>query len=272
MTFSFFRRMRGACGVTRGKQVAEALGGRVDPKSGYENDVCIYLLGMHRTDGPEVAHAYYDVMDCGYARLSRLKGRTHGPIIAVSMAQYVELRDFFPKRDMYFIPHHHCNFERQLRLADRPVKRVGCCGGDSAVQWPHDRVKAWLESYGLEWRFTNEYLHRERVVDFYKELDIQIVFRPTHSRGIPAHTNPLKLSNAGSFGIPTVAFPEVAFTPEWSGESVVYADNMGEMMRQVKRLADDPGWYAEVSHGAMVKAESYHIDNVMPFYRALPGA
>jgi hypothetical protein len=267
MNFSFFRRVRGAGGVTRGKQIAERLGGRVDPADGYEDDVCIYILGCYREDAPEVKRAYYDVMDCGGARLSRVIGRTKGHIIAVSKAQWAEFCKL--PRAIYFIPHHHCNYEREQRPADRPVRRIGCCGGDSAVQWPHDRMKVWAESIGLEWVFTNEYLRRERVVDFYKELDIQIVFRPTHSRGIPAHTNPVKLSNAGSFGIPTVAFPEVAYTPEWGSESVVYADNMGAVMREVKRLKDDPVWYAEMAEAARMKAEQYHIDNIVPLYREL---
>lgn len=270
MGFSFFRRVRMAGGETRGKQMAKILGGRVEPESDFENDVCIYILGRYEL--PEVRYAYYDVMDCGYARLSRLKGRTKGPIIAVSEAQWIELKSYYPKREVIFIPHHHCNFDRETRPIDRPVLRVGCCGGDAAIQWPHDRVKVWLEQYGLEWVFMNEYLYRERVVEFYKNIDIQIVFRPTHSRGIPAHTSPLKLSNAGSFGIPTVAYPEVAFMPEWNSNSVVYADNMGELMRQVKRLKDDPAWYCQMSEAAREKSESYHIDNIAKLYRELPGA
>ncbi|MFK5282474.1 hypothetical protein ACI3PL_23225, partial [Lacticaseibacillus paracasei] len=67
-----------------------------------------------------------------------------------------------------------------------------------------------LADMGLEWRFCNHYSKRRYVVDFYKEIDIQISFRPHHPRGIILHMNPLKLSNAGSFGIPTVGFPEPA--------------------------------------------------------------
>lgn len=257
-------------GETRGRQMAACLDGQLDPESGYENDVCIYLHGSYRRDGPEVAHAYYDVMDAGLARISRIRGKTRGGIIAVSAAQYAELHATCPGRRVYLIPHHHCNFDRELR-PKRPVRRVGCCGGDGAIQWPHDRVKFWLEMMGLEWAFMNEYTHRERVVDFYRTLDVQIVFRPTHARGIPAHTSPLKLSNAGSFGIPTVAFPEIAFVREWH-DQCVYADSMNELMRQVKRLKDEPEWYEEMSVRAREKAENYHIERVAEYYRALPGA
>jgi len=268
MTFSFFPKVRGAGGFTRGKQMAEKLGGRFEPDSGFEDDVCIYILGRYPEIEPK--HSYYDVMDCGYARLSRIMANTKGSIIAVSKSQWNEFTRLM--RAIYFIPHHHCNYDRELRPKDKPIRKVGVCGGDGAVQWPHHRIEAWLNSIGLEWKFGNEYLRRERVIDFYRDLDIQIVWRPTHSRGIPGHTSPLKLSNAGSFGIPTVAFPEVSFTPEWGHDHVIYADHMHELMRQVKRLKDDPVWYAERSEKARLKAEEYHIDNVADYYRELPGA
>ena len=266
---SFFRRTRYASGVTRAIQIAERVGGKVDPKEGYENDACVYLLGR-TPDGDEPEYSYYDVMDCGYARLSRVKAGTKGAIITISKSQWNELRAL--PRTIYFIPHHHVNYDRELRPKDRPVLKIGCCGGDSAIQWPHDRMKVWVGQYGLEWYYTNEYLLRDRVVDYYRQLDIQIVFRPTHTRGIPGHTNPIKLSNAGSFGIPTVAYPEIAYAGEWEPGEVIYADNMGELMKQVERLKNDKEYYAEASERARIKAEEYHIDKIIPMYEALPGA
>jgi len=209
VNFSFFRRIRGGGNEIRGKQMAIHLGGKLDPKDGYEDDICIYILGTMRYDGPEVKCAYYDLMDAGLARLARVKQRTKGAIIAVSKTQFDNFKERFNGRKLYFIPQHHCNFNRELRV-DRPIETVGCCGGDAAVQWPHDRVKVLLEGMGLKWEFCNELSRRENVVDFYKKIDIQIVYRPSHNRGseMMLHSNPLKLSNAGSFGIPTVAYPE----------------------------------------------------------------
>ena len=248
--------------------MADCLGGRLDPTEGYENDVCVYLLGFHHEPEPE--YAYYDVMDCGYARLSRIRGRTKGGIIAVSRAQHREFLEAFPGRQIHLIPHHHCNYENEKR-PERPVRTVGCCGGDGAVQWPHYRIEAWLQSMDLKWSITNEYLRRERVVDFYKTIDIQFVWRPTHKRGIAAHTNPLKLSNAGSFGIPTVCFPEPAFTAEWVN-GCIYAENMTEAMRKIRQLAEDAAWYEEMSQRAKRAAAGYHISRIAECYRALPGA
>lgn len=250
--------------------MAAYLGGKFRPESGYENDVCIYILGSYRYDGPEVRFAYYDVMDCGMARLQRIRRRTKGALISVSRTQFDNLRKTFPGRKVYFIPQHHCNFKREVR-PDRPVATVGCCGGDAAVQWPHDRVKELLSGMGLSWEFCNELQSRKRVVEFYKKLDIQIVYRPTHNRGneMIAHSNPLKLSNAGSFGIPTVAYPEPSFTDEWKDECL-YSDGMEGLMRLVEKLKDDRGFYGEMSDKAKAKSEEYHIDNIAPLYRQLP--
>lgn len=266
--FSFFRVLRGGGPVIRAVQMAEKLGGRVNPESGYEDDVCIYILGTYRLDGGEVQHAYYDVMDCGLARLERIRRRTHGDVIAFSKTQYKDLIRILPGRNVHFIPQHHCNFDRETRPG-RPILRVGCCGGDGAVQWPHDAIARYLKGMGLEWQFTNE-LHRRRgVVRFYRTLDIQIVFRPTCARYPNLfHMNPLKLSNAGSFGIPTVAWPEPSFTAEWSG-SFLPVDSMAEMMAQVEKLKNDPGLYAEMAHRARAKAEEYHIDHIAERYKEL---
>ena len=273
MGFSFFTRknMGGGGYETRGNQVASFLKGRVDPLDGYENDVCIYILGTHKYEGSEVEFSYYDVMDCGMARLWRIRHKTKGGIIAISKTQYDNFMETFPGRKLYLIHHHHCNFKRELR-PNRPVLTVGCCGGDAAIQWPHDRVKTRLAGMGLEWIFCNELHRRERVVEFYKKIDIQIVYRPTHHRGseMMVHGNPTKLHNAGSFGIPTVAYPEPAFIAEW-GNECLYADGMGGILNLVRKLKDDTVLYSEMSDRAKVKAEEYHIDNLIPLYKSLPG-
>ena len=273
MGFSFFRRIRNAGGEIRGTQVANYLGGRVDPQNGYEDDVCIYILGIMRYDSPEVRWSYYDVCDCGYARLQRVRSRTKGGLIAISKSQFDYLKKVVPKREVYFIRQHHCNFKRELR-PKRPVLTVGCCGGDAAVQWPHDRIKAILGQLGLQWMFLQELRNHQRVVDFYKQLDIQLVYRPTHSRGMDMmiHGNPLKLSNASSFGIPTVAFPEPAFTAEWNNGECLYCDGMNNAFSLIQKLKDEPAFYEDIAEKAKLKAEEYHIDNVAKLYRELPGA
>jgi len=246
--------------------MATQLQGKFNPTSGYENDVCIYIIG--RTPEIEPKCAYHDVLDGGMNRLARVRTKTRGPVIAASREQETVLREYFGKRPVFLIPQHHCNFRNETR-PDRPVRTVGCIGGDSAVQWPHYAMKRLMGEIGLEWRFCYEYNRRRKVVAFYRELDVQVSWRPTHPRGIIRHMNPLKLSNAGSFGIPTVAYPEPAYTAEWKDECL-WADSIYDMVSKVRQLKESPAMYSEASAIALTKAKEYHIDRITSLYRDLP--
>lgn len=269
MTFSFFSCVRGGPGEIRGQQMAHHLGGKFNPTDGYENDCCVYVIGTSPAENKEPALAYHDVMDCGWGRISRVRRRTHGGIIALSQTHRDSLVEALPERTVYLIPQHHCNFLREA-IPERPVLRVGAIGGDSAVQWPHHAVERMVNALGLEWHYESHYHRRWRVVEFYKTIDIQLSFRPTHARSIPLHMNCLKLANAGSFGIPTVAFPEPAYTTEWKDECL-WGEGMEVIMWQIKRLKEDAGLYKEMASRARTKAEEYHIDHIADLYRALPG-
>jgi hypothetical protein len=270
MTFTFFSCVRGGPGEIRGRQMAHHLGGKFNPVEGYENDCCVYVIGTGPENGREQALSYHDVMDCGWGRIARVRRLTHGGIIAFSNTHRDSLAEALPGRDIHLIPQHHCNFLRET-IPERPVLRVGCIGGDSAVQWPHYAVKRMVTALGLEWEYGYHYARRWRVVEYYKTIDIQLSFRPTHARSIPLHMNCLKLANAGSFGIPTVAFPEPAYVAEWKDECL-WGDGMEAIMWQIKRLKDDAVLYKEMAARAKAKAEAYHIEKISELYRALPGA
>ena len=267
--FSFFRDFRGGPGEIRGKQIAGKLNGKLDPEVGYENDICIYILGSYPRTTPEPQYAYYDVLDCGFSRLSRLQRFTKGDIIAVSTTQVPDLKKYYPERKIYVIPQHHCNFKNELR-PERPRKVVGCIGGMSAVQWPHWGVEMLLKEVGLEWKFEKYYSKRRAVVDFYKTIDIQLSFRPYHPRGIMSHMNHLKLANAGSFGIPTVSFPEPAYVDGWKNECL-WGESIQNLALQAKKLADDDSFYTDMAQRVIEKSKGYHIDNIAKLYLELPG-
>jgi len=267
--FSFFYHIRGGGSTIRALQVSSFLEGRINPTNDYQNDTCIYVLGCMGIRGREVDNAYYDIIDCGTARLSRIRTLTRGSIITTSRTQHTVVKDFFKRRKMYLIPHHHCNFEREKR-PERDIKIVGCMGGDSAVQLPHDLLASRLQDIGLDWRFSG-YNSRDRqmVLDFYKGIDVHLTFRIEHKRNLLMHMNPLKLNNAGSFGIPSVSFPEPAYKEEWQ-DSCLWGENIDEIITGVQRLASDRDLYKEMSEKASAKAEEYHIDRIIPLYRELP--
>ena len=266
--FSFFYHLFGSGGAEiRVKQIAKYLNGNINPNNNYENDICIYVLGAFGK-GKEVPFAYYDVIDCGRSRLALLKKLTHGDIIVTSQTQFSDLKRFFRGRKLFLIPHHHCNFER-FKQPVREVKVVGCMGGDSAVQWSHENIAQRLKEIGLEWKFSGyKSKSREDIVNFYKTIDIHLTYRISHHRQILLHMNPLKLNNAGSFGIPSVSFPEPSYFAEWK-DSCLWGTNMDEIVNHIKFLAETPSFYKEMSEKAFLKAEEYHISNISKLYESL---
>ena len=264
--FSFFYHITGGGTTIRALQIADYFNGRINPPDNYENDTCIYILGC--MGKREVEHAHYDVIDCGSSRLKRIQRRTIGPVIVTSKTQYQDLKLFFNKRKMFLIPHHHCNFDN-IHRPEREIKTVGCMGGDSAVQWPHEDIKKRLAEIGLEWKFSGyKPKQRQSVIDFYKTIDIQITYRTEHKRNLLLHMNPLKLNNAGSFGIPSVSFPEPAYIAEWE-DSCLWGTSMDEIIKKVNLLATTPSLYNEMSERALIKSREYHIDKIAELYRGL---
>lgn len=251
--------------------MADYLKSKFNPVSGYEDDVCIFVIGVgpNGSWGAEPLHSYHDVMDTDAIRMSRVRRHAHGSLIAISKTHAQVLKDYFKRDDIYLIPQHHCNFRREQRRR-KSVIQVGCIGGDSAIQWPHYAVGEMLGKYGLGWHFESRYWRREYVIEFYKSIDIQLSWRPTHARGLSLSMNSLKLSNAGSFGIPTVSYPEPAYLAEWPNECL-WANTMTELVEQAAKLRDDATLYDEMSNRARVKAEEYHIENIAKLYQALPG-
>ena len=267
--FSFFSRWKGPVSNIRGVQVAEALGGRFEPASGYEDDICVYIIGAYGI--PEPRWSYYDVLDSKPRLMWNLRRRTRGAIISTSKTHREEMAKMFPGREVHLIPQHHCNLERARRERDE-VRVVGCIGGYSAVQWPFESLALECRQRGLEWKFSADFSTREKVVEFYKSIDVHLSFRPTSTRfpHLLFH-NCLKLANAGSFGIPTIAFPEPAYLAEWKDECL-WSTSITELLDLAKKLKDTPGLYVEMSEKARVRAEEYHMDKVVGLYRSLPGA
>ena len=79
---TFFRKnRRDGSGKIRGQQVAEYLGAKLNPESGYEDDVCIYVKMQPPEDFPR--HSYLDVID-GKQRVRWLLGHPRIGVIACS--------------------------------------------------------------------------------------------------------------------------------------------------------------------------------------------
>jgi hypothetical protein len=80
--------------------------------------------------------------------------------------------------------------------------------------------------------------------------------------------NPLKLANAGSFGIPTVSYPEMSYMDEFAGafKAVVHPC---EIVPAIVELATDRSYYSALADAARRFSVVYHISNILPLYEEL---
>lgn len=271
MNISIFN-TRGGCGIVRGNQVAEALGARLNPKSGYEDDVCIYVKVKPRTI-PK--HSYYDFVDGAY-NIDWIRQHPEMGLIAISPLSQEYLSNELGRTDVVCIPHHHCNYERYVRL-ERPVKTVGIIGSKNSFQYPVEKLQKELSDIGLDLLYEEDFWNtyakndnpRKAVCDFYKKIDIQVVWRPKPwSPRFDVYRNPLKIENASSFGIPTVAYPEPSYVREWDRE-FAHAESIPQLISLIRMLKEYPEVYKNMSKRALGKAELYHIDTIKKLYLAL---
>lgn len=255
--------MRGSS-VIRGEQVAEYTGARLNPESGYEKDVCIYvkppinsLLAGHIKFSK---HAYIDVID-GERLVGYASKNPQISVIACSQADYEYLSSSL-NNSVVFIPQHHCNFDRAKRIRDR-VTTVGIIGFPKSLTWLPENFEKKLNQIGLDLIAYSGFRQRRDVVDFYKKIDVQVIWRPWRQ----ALQNPLKMVNAAAFGIPTIALEEDAFK-ELAGHYFP-VKTLDEFLTRAQALKSSPDLYNAYAEKCFSKAEEYHISNVAQLYKKL---
>lgn len=256
MDLSFFKR-KTISGHIRAGQVAEYMGAKMNPTEGYENDACIYIKQSPRAG----KRKYLDMID-NVRYIEVLKQNPEFKAIVIGKLGYDYLRSIL-KNDVVNIPQQHVNFERVQR-ARTEIKTVGFCGERCTFAPFEQEIRERLNKIGLELSFFHTYRYRHDVVDFYKNIDIQIVWRLTPPQYIDVLKNPLKLSNASSFGIPTVAQPEDNFVAEYDG-CFLPAKSIDELINCVNDLKNKE-LYDQIAAKAKTKAEEYHISNIAKLY------
>lgn len=262
MNFSFFFK-DGGSGEIRGKQMGEFLGAKLNPKSEYENDVCIYV--KHYPHNIVSKNTYVDIVD-GVSLVSWLKENEKVKVITTSLTgkEYLEGE---LKRDVIWIPEHHCNYENFLRKRNG-VQTVGVIGNLKGFGLSISEMYLLFQEIGIDFVFNDSYTSRYDVSYFYMNIDVQICWRP-HVNGAHAKLhNPLKLANACSFGVPTVAFPEDNFLKEFAG-CFLPAESKEEIINIVKELKEYGDLYDEMSLIGIERARNYHIENVAKMYEGL---
>lgn len=261
MDISFFYNEKSGSGEIRGRQIGERLGAKLNPTSGYEDDICIYVKQI---PAQKTKHTYVDIID-GDGLIAWLAKNRDVGIISTSLTSKRFLKECLERNDIVFLPEHHCNFEQDTR-PNRPVVTVGTIGNAKGFNFNLDDMKKWFSDAGLNFIWSTDFRSREDVVAFYKKIDVQVCWRP-HVTG--AHSllhNPLKLANGGSFGIPTVSFPEENFLTEFSG-CFLPVNSVEEMISSVKNLSEEQRLYWYLSGKAFSRSRDYHIDVVAEMYK-----
>jgi len=259
-----------ASGEIRGMQMAHAVGGVVEPPKFYSDDV---LVCIKRLPPPDLVSyvkcVYVDVNDC-YGLIPYLKGRLDVTPVAASRVGHKYLQEQLGRNNVLMIPGHHCNFERDVRVTGK-VKTAGFIGYPENLQLGIDELHKALDEIGIAFVAKVDAKSREDVCNFYKSIDIQICFRKkSETNPAPELRDPLKLINAGSFGIPTVAYPEPSYADEFNG-CFVPVRSLSEVIEVCKWLSTVGAIpdYNDISMRARCRAEHYHIEHISPMFRRL---
>jgi glycosyltransferase involved in cell wall biosynthesis len=248
--------------IIRAVQIAEYLGAKLNPLSGYQDDICIYVKPHVHPDQDFQfeGRPYLDIID-GYALIPLLQRHPEVPVIACSQTDFDRLTQGLSNK-IVFIPQHHCNFERVTRKR-HDITMVGVIGTPGAFPFLPPELKSELAKRGIQlWEYSH-FISREDIINFYLNIDIQIVWRPYHIK----MANPLKLVNAASFGIPTIALEESYFK-EMEG-CYIPVNNLKEFLIELDKLKANPKLYEKYANKCLAKAEVYHIQNIARQYQKL---
>jgi hypothetical protein len=248
--------------MIRGDQITERLGARLNPADGYATDVCIYVK-PHVKNGMYFqfeGRPYLDIVDAwGLTALAHRNPQVG--VIACSDQDGATLGRVLTNR-VTVIPQHHCNFERVVR-AREGITRVGVIGALPAFDKLPAGLAPALAERGIELECYSKFFSRQDVIDFYQRIDVQLVWRPYKMR----LSNPLKIVNAASFGVPTIAYREDVFREV--ADCYMPVTTLAELLAELDRLRGLATLYQDYSSRCRAVAERYHIDRIAELYRRL---
>lgn len=260
------RHLQRVSSIIRGIQIAQYTGAKLNPESGFENDACIYVKPHVKAHEDFVfsGHPYLDIID-GWGLRHLVQKHKEVPIITCSYHDFQFMSEYCANT-IYLIPQHHCNFERKKRTRTE-VTRVGCIGTQKAFDFLPEELLPELKNRNMELVTFAGFETREEIQDFYLNIDVQIVWRPYMRKGKIPLSNPLKIVNASSFGVPTIALEEPAFT-EMSG-CYYPVNTYKEFFMRLDQLRTNKKLYEDYSNRCLTKAETYHIEKIAKLYSSL---
>ncbi len=255
--------------ILRGEQIAARMqNARLNPDSGYENDICIYIK-PHIKEGHdfnfEGPRPYLDMVD-GWGLQHILDKYPEVPAIVFSDMD-VETMSKIVKNKIVCIPHQHINFERELgSRGQNGIINVGIIGSPTAIDHIPPEIIQGIADRGINLVFNSEMFPRMSVTHYYKRMDVMMVWRPYNATR-PGLYNPFKIVNAACFGIPTIALDEAAFK-EMEG-CYLPVKTVEEFFDRLDALRESRSMYDDISKLCLEKSERYHIDNICKLYNEL---
>jgi hypothetical protein len=254
--------------LLRGRQIAEALGVGCDPAVISSKETVVAVKCWHN-DFPQFDHVYCDIVDSD-SLLNILQASPHVGVITCTEKgrDYVSARI---ENEIRLIPHHHCNFENRTRSVKEP-RVAGYVGSAGNLDLNPAEIQKALGKIGIDFLVLYNdgmSLSREDICRFYLSIDLQLVFRkPRLIPNMPPELkNPLKLVNAGSFGVPTVGYPEPCFGAANGG--FVQAMNLNQIVEACAALKSDRSLYRRLAESGRQQAQAYHVFRIAPRYRDL---
>lgn len=259
---------------TRGHQIATALGCKLNaPVRDYDETVIAVKTLFNpavQKDLRKFTNLYMDFIDdINLISLAKQYDTTKIIVLTEMMMDFVSQH---VDNELVLIPEHTCNFERFVRDPEKDVKTVGYVGSSQCFNLDFDELGKALASIGLDFKYLiceDKKVTRADVVRFYKTIDIQIAFRRPDKEVRPEiYRNPLKLFNAGSFRIPSVAFPELSYTLE-AGTMFLEAINIHSVIDKCYQLKEDKDLYGFYADRVYEWSKQFDIKNIAKLYAAL---
>jgi hypothetical protein len=244
----------------RGDEIAQYIGAKLNPTDGYENDVCIYV--KPKSLDPIKDGAWIDYLD-GKNLWITLKDRPDINVIAATDSSYYDLRSKIPNH-IELIPSHHLNFDR-IQSQKNKILTGGYIGSPSPTAFKmYDEIKKNLKNIGVDFRTCFNFKIRQDAIDLYSNIDFLVI--GNYVKENDPHKVPTKLINAGSFGIPSIAYPLKGYE-EIEG-AYLQAHDMADILIQTEKLKD-LSFYDLWANKAKTMAEKYHICNIAQLYKKL---
>ena len=249
-------------GIVRGKQIADYLGGKFNPTEGWENDVKIFIKPRslrYVKDGD-----YVDILDDLPIYTKLLKTRPGIKVIAMSTSHYDWLKSILPN-EIIHIPHAHVNFDK-FRRDRKEIINCGYIGTNKPYHIKiNEEIGIQLAKVGLKFIPFFNYTTREEIINFYKQIDIQVIGYFNFNNDNPAY-HEKKIVDAMSFGIPTIAGSKLGYK-DVEG-FYISVNNMDELVKEANRLKD-PEIYNQWSDKIIKKSDKYHISEIVKLYKKL---